>query len=413
MIKSFVGLQAAWNSAEPSLEGNHSLFQLPRPFVSIDVGVTLHCWRGCDISSMNDIAGLPIVSLCPVDRTPLVAPGTPIVPFHNQLQKLSGENQPEPGIRRKTCITDVCSCRSIHSQGDHIRASRRGFSETCNSNVSEQPENRNTGNSVYLRNGESATLGVPFDDSSRKWAKTQPVEEMLEWQMLGLWNQRKARCLDSQRRGCNRGRKETQEGNPKATCSRIGSDRRVNELEKTISRSKAAKLKSHDRSPSAAVRKCIIDFGYSDLRTSRVALPFCRVSLRAARSSKIPQNPHTWGDHIKKRRLELGLYQAQVALILGVTESTVTNWEKHRTNPTLRAIPKIIEFLSYDPMLGAPKSLSEELLQFRKRRGMSQKEMAKQIGIDPTTLSRLERNQGRCFNSVLRKTTALLSWLSL
>lgn len=34
---------------------------------------------------------------------------------------------------------------------------------------------------------------------------------------------------------------------------------------------------------------------------------------------------------------------------------------------------------------------------------MTQKELARQIGIDPSTLSRLERDKGRCFDTVLKK----------
>jgi len=53
------------------------------------------------------------------------------------------------------------------------------------------------------------------------------------------------------------------------------------------------------------------------------------------------------GDHIKNRRLNLGLYQSDVARVLGVNTSTVTNWEKHRSEPLLWVIPKIIEILGY------------------------------------------------------------------
>lgn len=38
----------------------------------------------------------------------------------------------------------------------------------------------------------------------------------------------------------------------------------------------------------------------------------------------------------------------EVAKIIGVTESTVWNWE-HGTEPELRNMPKIIEFLGYVP----------------------------------------------------------------
>ena len=68
-------------------------------------------------------------------------------------------------------------------------------------------------------------------------------------------------------------------------------------------------------------------------------------------------------------------------------------------------MPNIIEFLSYDPTTGEANTLGEKLLQYRKNRGVTQKDLAKQIGIDPTTLSRLERKQGRQNPSVLQKAT--------
>jgi transcriptional regulator with XRE-family HTH domain len=70
----------------------------------------------------------------------------------------------------------------------------------------------------------------------------------------------------------------------------------------------------------------------------------------------------------------------------------------------------VISFLGYDPdAVGEPRTLDKKVLQYRKSCGMSQKELAKQIGIDPTTLSRLERSQGRCFISVLKKVAAFLN----
>jgi len=40
-----------------------------------------------------------------------------------------------------------------------------------------------------------------------------------------------------------------------------------------------------------------------------------------------PANPKTIGEHIRKRRMDLGLMQREVAKIIGVTESTIWNWE--------------------------------------------------------------------------------------
>ena len=84
-------------------------------------------------------------------------------------------------------------------------------------------------------------------------------------------------------------------------------------------------------------------------RRGRVALPFCGTEL----SAKKPQNPAspkaltTLGDHIRKRRLDLGLRQQDVEATLGVTESTVTNWELNRITPYFTYLPRIIAFLGY------------------------------------------------------------------
>jgi len=59
-----------------------------------------------------------------------------------------------------------------------------------------------------------------------------------------------------------------------------------------------------------------------------------------------PTNPVTIGDHIRKRRIDLGLLQREVADIIGVTESSVWNWE-HGVEPEQHYNPKIIKFLGY------------------------------------------------------------------
>jgi DNA-binding XRE family transcriptional regulator len=66
-----------------------------------------------------------------------------------------------------------------------------------------------------------------------------------------------------------------------------------------------------------------------------------------------PLKPVSLGDHLRKKRLDLGLYQAQVAERIGVTKSTVYNWE-HGREPDPKHHPKIVEFLGYTPMFINP-----------------------------------------------------------
>ena len=136
------------------------------------------------------------------------------------------------------------------------------------------------------------------------------------------------------------------------------------------------------------------------------ALPFgSLIDLTTKRPyySQYPQKLQTIGDHIRKKRLDLKLLQQDVADRLGVTESTLLNWEHNRSTPTLRYLPQVITFLEYDPFDTSPANLGDRLFKYRQNKGLSQKELAKQIGIDPSTLSRLESDQGKIFNSTMAK----------
>ena len=55
-------------------------------------------------------------------------------------------------------------------------------------------------------------------------------------------------------------------------------------------------------------------------------------------------------------------------------------------------MPAIIEFLGYNPLPPAT-SLAERLIRHRTSLGISQKENAAQLGVDPTTLARWESGE--------------------
>jgi transcriptional regulator with XRE-family HTH domain len=129
------------------------------------------------------------------------------------------------------------------------------------------------------------------------------------------------------------------------------------------------------------------------------------LALRAPKpkSPKYPKQLNTLGDHIRRRRLDLGLFQKQVAQQIGVSKATIWNWECHESSPQIHVLPQVIKFLGYDPF-PPPESLAEKLVKRRKAFGVTQKEMAKRLGIDPTTLARLERGGSRrLFSKTLRK----------
>jgi transcriptional regulator with XRE-family HTH domain len=119
------------------------------------------------------------------------------------------------------------------------------------------------------------------------------------------------------------------------------------------------------------------------------------IIFTCSKPTKIPQILKSWGDHIKKRRLELGLFQSTVAQAIGVTTSTVTNWEKNRTQPTLQTLPKIQKFLGYTPNIVLPTTFGAKIISYRKQHGLSQRAFANLLQIDPTTLSRWEQNKSQ------------------
>jgi len=91
----------------------------------------------------------------------------------------------------------------------------------------------------------------------------------------------------------------------------------------------------------------------------------------------------------------LGLLQREVGQRTGADETTIYNWENNRSSPSLYFLPKVIKFLGYNPYKDKPKTLGEKLLSYRKNLGMTQKELAQKLGVDPSTLARWERSEGR------------------
>ena len=101
------------------------------------------------------------------------------------------------------------------------------------------------------------------------------------------------------------------------------------------------------------------------------------------------ENPKTLGEHLKKRRCEMGLMQKAVAKKLRVNQFTLINWEKDRTGPEVRYLPRIIAFLGYDPFPHG-QSLGGRITARRRTMGLSIKRLAKVLGFDEGTLAHYE-----------------------
>ena len=63
----------------------------------------------------------------------------------------------------------------------------------------------------------------------------------------------------------------------------------------------------------------------------------------------MPREPKSIGEHIRKRRLELHLMQETLAREFGVHIESVKNWERGVHEPNANVLPRVLDFLGYDP----------------------------------------------------------------
>jgi transcriptional regulator with XRE-family HTH domain len=124
-------------------------------------------------------------------------------------------------------------------------------------------------------------------------------------------------------------------------------------------------------------------------------LPFCHLSLKTPKPlpPAYPKSLKTLGDHLRTKRLDLGLLQKQVGEQIGVCEEVIYLWESNARTPLIRYIPKIIQFLGYEPYAPIGSTLSEKLKTCRTRLGISQGQLAKMLGVDVSTLGKWERGE--------------------
>lgn len=116
-------------------------------------------------------------------------------------------------------------------------------------------------------------------------------------------------------------------------------------------------------------------------------MPFCHLEIRAKRPNyqdnwigdqTVSATPKTLGEHIRNARLQRRLFQRDLAMLFGVEKTSVQNWERGVGAPCIHVVPKIIEFLGYDPE-AVPTSLPRRIAYARRRLGYTQEELAEAI----------------------------------
>ena len=119
-----------------------------------------------------------------------------------------------------------------------------------------------------------------------------------------------------------------------------------------------------------------------------------------------PKELKRLGDHVRRRRLDLGLSQREVARRIGVRRESVQQWELGDFQPTVSCLPEVIQFLGYDPR-PEPTSWPEWLVWYRVGRGLSQIAMAGKLDVASRTLGLWETGKRKPTNENLARLSAL------
>jgi DNA-binding transcriptional regulator YiaG len=128
--------------------------------------------------------------------------------------------------------------------------------------------------------------------------------------------------------------------------------------------------------------------------TNIPALPFCHVRLSGPKPlpKAYPKALKTLGDHLRKKRLDLGLLQREAAEQIGVDTASICNWERNETQPMVHCLPRILAFLGHNPLPEAD-DLIGKLQRLRGTLGLTQEKLAKILAIDESTIAGWERGE--------------------
>lgn len=108
---------------------------------------------------------------------------------------------------------------------------------------------------------------------------------------------------------------------------------------------------------------------------------------------ELSKEPITLGDHLHRRRLELGLYQKDVATRLDVTTSTNINWER-ALKIKLRYLPGVISFIGYN-LISMPDDPMERLSWYKQINGLTFDQLGERMNRDSEQLA--DWLSGHCY----------------
>ena len=85
--------------------------------------------------------------------------------------------------------------------------------------------------------------------------------------------------------------------------------------------------------------------------------------------------------------MDSGLRQSDVADRIGVWTSTINYWENNHFNPEVQFVPKIVDFLGFDPFGPPPDSFPGQLKAARIAAGLTRRQLAALLGAHTGTVA--------------------------
>jgi len=134
-------------------------------------------------------------------------------------------------------------------------------------------------------------------------------------------------------------------------------------------------------------------------------LPFSRFEVSVPKPLKynLIENPVTVGEMMRNRRLQLRLFQKEVAKLMGADEATIYHWENNKYPIHRRYNGKIIKFLGYYPFPLDLKTLGGRIQCYLNLHGCTHEDFAKLVGVDESTVTLWRRNKKKPLKRSLPK----------
>lgn len=107
----------------------------------------------------------------------------------------------------------------------------------------------------------------------------------------------------------------------------------------------------------------------------------------------MPSNAATLGEHLRKKRIELRLFQKDLAEIFNVSKSCISYWENNISEPQIQYYSPIFAFLGYCAFELEISTFAGKIKTYRYFNGITQKQFAKRMILDPATVGRWENGK--------------------